>query len=219
VEFFVLNMTVAAALSLRMETLRDQQIAWLKYIERTSGKNFTEIARASGIDPSTFSKFLANRHGHTLTAKTVKRIEDATRVPAYESNVLPKIVAFSEEEAQPYVLDQRSDNLLELSLRELVSRTNSIDLWMLKTDALSAIGYVPGMVVAVDREETPRNGDAVVAQRYDMRRGTAETIWRVWRTPYLLGAPSSGEPPLPEIVDNERVVIMGVLQGGVLIRH
>lgn len=202
-----------------MESLRDKQLAWLRHIERTSGKTLTEIARASHVDPSTISKFIHNAQGHTLTTKIVQRIEDATRVPAYQSNVAPKLVAFSEEEAQPYVVDPASDNLLEVALRELVSRSNAVDLWLLKTTALSAMGLQPGMVAIVDRDAKPRNGDCVVAQRYDFRRGSAETIWRVFRQPYLLGAPAEGEPPLPEIVDNEKIVVMGVVTGACHIRH
>lgn len=212
-------MLADAGISQRMTTLRDQQIAWLKHIERTSAKTLTDIARASGISPSTFSKLLGNEEGHTLTAKTVARIEAATGVPAYESNVIPKIVAFSEEEARPYVFDARTENALEQVLRDFVAKSNSIDLWELKTNNLAALGLTRGMVVIVDREAVPRARDNVVAQRYDTRRGTAETLFRNFRPPYLITAPTLGEPSTPEIVDGEKVVIMGVIVAAFHIRH
>jgi transcriptional regulator with XRE-family HTH domain len=205
---------------MRMTNLREQQLAWLDHIASSSNLSLTEIARIAGLTPSTLTRFRNNDEmGHTLTARTVKKIEDATRVPAYEARVLPKIQAFSEDEATLYRIDIESGNPLEQALVSIAAKSNSIDLWRLKTSALAAMGYPAGMVVAVDRDAIPRNGDAVCAQKYDFRRGTAETLFRVWRTPYLLSAYANDEPANPEIVDNENVVIMGVIVGGCHIRH
>lgn len=213
-------MGIHAALSMRMTNLRDQQLAWLDHISRSANLTLTEIARLSGLTPSTLTRFRANDElGHALTAKTVKKIEDATRVPAYEARVVPKIQAFSEEEASPYVLPEVSSNPIERALRAVASQTNTIDVWRLKTGALAGVGYPAGMAVVVDREMIPRNGDAVCAQKYDFRRGTAETIFRVWRTPYLVSAYINEEPATPEVVDNENIVIMGVIIGGCHLRH
>lgn len=213
-------MGIHAALSMRMTNLRDQQLAWLDHISRSANLTLTEIARLSGLTPSTLTRFRANDElGHALTAKTVKKIEDATRVPAYEARVLPKIQAFSEEEASPYVLPEVSSNPIERALRAVASQPNTIDVWRLKTGALAGVGYPAGMAVVVDREMIPRNGDAVCAQKYDFRRGTAETIFRVWRTPYLVSAYINEEPATPEVVDNENIVIMGVIIGGCHLRH
>lgn len=213
-------MGLHAAYSMRMTNLREQQLAWLDHIASSSNLSLTEIARIAGLTPSTLTRFRNNDEmGHTLTARTVKKIEDATRVPAYEARVMPKIQAFSEDEATPYRIDVESGNPLEQALHAIASKSNTIDLWRLKTSALAAMGYPAGMVVAVDRDAIPRNGDAVCAQKYDFRRGTAETLFRVWRTPYLLSAYANDEPANPEIVDNENVVIMGVIVGGCHIRH
>jgi SOS-response transcriptional repressor LexA len=213
-------MGLQTAIFPRMTSLRDQQLAWLDHISRSGNITFTEIARVAGLTPSTLTRFKNNdTGGHTLTSRTVKKIEDATKVPAYEARTTPRIQAFSEGEAIPYVIDKASVNPLELSLSEAIGRSNSVDLWRLKTGSLAAVGYPAGMVVLVDRDETPRNGDAVLAQKYDFRRGTAETLFRVWRTPYLLTAAANDEPGTPEIVDNENVVIVGVVVGGAHIRH
>jgi transcriptional regulator with XRE-family HTH domain len=213
-------MGLQTAIFPRMTTLRDQQLAWLDHIAKSGNITLTEIARVSGLTPSTLTRFKNNdTDGHTLTARSVKKIEDATKVPAYEARIKPRIQAFSDGEATPYIVDKTTLNPLEQSLAETISRSNSIDLWRLKTGTIAAVGYPSGMVVMVDRDEQPRNGDAVCAQKYDFRRGTAETLFRVWRTPYLLTASSSEEPGIPEIVDNENVVIVGVVVGGAHIRH
>lgn len=208
-------MTVAAAMLLRMTDLRDQQIAWLDNITASSGLTLTDIARRAGLNPSTLSRFKQkNESGHTLTARTVKKIEEATGVPAYEQRIRPKLAYFNEEEAIPFKLDENAQDLMVEALRTVVSRTNSVDLWQLKTRALSAVGYAEGDVILVDREAQPRPGDAVCAQKYDWRRGIAETIFRIYRTPYLLTAIAFGDPGQPEIVDDENVVIKGVVIGG-----
>jgi SOS-response transcriptional repressor LexA len=215
-----LNMIASAAISVAMTTLRDQQIAWLDHISKSSGLTITEIARAAKLHPSSLTRFKnQNDNGHTLTSKTVKKIEDATRVPAYESRQIPVIQSFSEDEAQPFIAMDNPGNPVETALKAATKEANNIQLWTLKTNSLAAVGYTPGMVVAIDQLQTARSGDAVCAQKYDFRRGTAETIFRVFRHPYLMTAADTGEPALPEIVDNENVVIVGVIVGGFRLRH
>lgn len=213
-------MGLHVALSMRMTDLRDQQLAWLDHITQTAKMSLTEIARAAGLTPSTLTRFRQNdAMGHTLTAKTVRKIEDATHIPAYETKNIPKIQFFSENEAARYSIGADKDDVVNVAIDSLVKQTPTMDAWVLKTNALSALGYLPGMIVIIDREAQPRNGDAVCAQKYDLRRGTAETIFRVWRNPYLLSASAAGEPTAPEIVDDENVAIAGVVIGGFRTRN
>jgi SOS-response transcriptional repressor LexA len=215
-----LNMAVHPAISVRMTKLRDQQIAWLDHIKDKSGLTITEIARAAKLDPSTLTRFVnRNDKGHSLSTRTVKKIEDATRVPAYETRTKPIVQSFSEEEGQPYIAMDDPSDIVGSALGATAKAARNIHLWTLKTSSLAAMGYLPGMIVAVDEKTPARNGDCVCAQKYDFRRGTAETIFRVFRTPYLLTAHIGGEPALPEIVDNENVVIMGTVVGGFRLRH
>ncbi|MHA7969007.1 helix-turn-helix domain-containing protein [Rhizobium sp. CAU 1783] len=204
-----------------MTDLREQQLAWLENILSSSGLTLTDIARRARLNPSTLTRFRARDDGgHTLTSRTVKKIEDATGVPAYEVRTRPREAPiFSEGEATPFEFAEATQDLLVEALRAVVARSNAVDLWVLKTGSLAGVGYDPGDIVVVDREAVPRSGDAVCAQKYDWRRGTAETIFRVYRTPYLLTAALSGEPGMPEIVDDESVVIKGVVVGGCHLRH
>lgn len=203
-----------------MVDLREQQLAWLDNITASSGLTVTDIARRARLNPSTLTRFRAqNDSGHTLTSRTVKKIEEATGVPAYEQRARPRLVqAFNEVEASPYSFDEKTQDMLVEALRTLVARSNSIDLWTLKTQTLTAVGYSEGDILVVDRDLIPRAGDVVCAQRYDWRRGTAETIFRVYRTPYLLTANSQGDPGIPEVVDGENIVIKGVIVGGCHLR-
>jgi hypothetical protein len=90
-----------------------------------------------------------------------------------------------------------------------------VDAWRLKTLALESVGYLPGDIVFVERlreGEMPKAQDAVCAQVIDYRHGAAETVWRVYDAPYLVGASHdrTGYKPLP--VDGERVKIFGVIR-------
>jgi transcriptional regulator with XRE-family HTH domain len=212
-------MMMGTAIFAPMTDLREQQLAWLENIVASSGMTITDIARRAKLDPSTLTRFRnKNEGGHALTARTVKKIEEATGVPAYEQRLRPKLSYYSEEEGVPYRFDDGVQDLLINALRTTVSGNNSVDLWVLKSHVLAAVGYNEGDVVVVDREAIPRPGDAVIAQKYDYRRGVAETIFRVYRTPYLLTALAHGEPGQPEIVDEENVVIKGVVVGGCRLR-
>lgn len=212
-------MGLPAAISVRMTNLRDQQLAWLDHISKTSGLTFTEIARAAGLTPSTLTRFKKqDTNGHALSSKTVKAIENATNVPAYQTRTRPKLVTFSEGEGLPYTVED-TENPVLAALKVVADGSNALDLWELKTASLAAAGYSPGMVVAVDRNATPRSGDCVCAQLYDDRRGVATTVFRVFRTPYLVTAYRDREPDQPEVVDDHNVRIAGVVVAGVHVRH
>ncbi len=203
-----------------MNNLREQQLAWLDNIVSSSGLTLTDIARRAKLNPSTLTRFRArDDSGHVLTARTVQKIEAATGVPAYEQRAKARPAPMlAEGEASPFLFDDNVQDVLVDALRAVVQRSNSVDLWVLKTHALTAVGYFHGDVLIVDRDVQPRAGDAVCAQRYDWRRGTAETIFRVYRTPYLLTASMLGDPGQPDIVDDENVVIKGVVVGGCHLR-
>lgn len=213
-------MMSVAAIFAPMTDLRDQQLAWLENIISSSGLTLTDIARRARLNPSTLTRFYSkNESGHTLTSRTVQKIEEATGVPAYEQRVRPKLAFFAEEDAVPYKIEDESQGILIDCLKSVVARSQNVDLWQLKSSVLSAIGYDQGDVILVDKAAVPRPGDAVCAQKFDWRRGIAETIFRVYRTPYLLTALMSGEPGAPEIVDDENIVIKGVVMGGCRLRH
>lgn len=203
-----------------MDDLREQQLAWLENITTSTNMTITDIARRANLNPSTLTRFRAkNESGHTLTSRTVKKIENVTGIPAYEARLRrPQLAYFSEEEAEPYKIDTTTKEPLLEALKTVVSRSNDMDLWLLKAPVLQAAGYNQGDVILVDRAIPPRSGDAVCAQIYDWRRGTAETVFRIFRAPYLLTALVAGEPGMPLIVDDENVVIKGVIRGSCHLR-
>lgn len=207
-------MVTVAAIFAPMTDLRAQQLAWLDAITRSTGLTVSEIARRAKLVPSTLTRFHSrDRDGHTLTAKTVKKIEDAVGIPAYDVREVPKQVPQLAEEGAPFVLPEATGDLMLLALQDVVERNNSVDLWRLQTSALRACKYFPGDILLVDRNREAGIDDAVCAQVYDFRRGTAETVFRIYKPPYLLSADMEGEPLKPLVVDNETVSVVGVIVG------
>lgn len=104
---------------------------------------------------------------------------------------------------------------VEKLLRAIGGDRNAIVPWELNTRALELAGYLPGDVVLVDLNATPKPGDAVYAQLYDWPGRKAQTVMRIFERagPINLLVAKTTDPGLaqPHIVDGERVVIKGVL--------
>jgi SOS-response transcriptional repressor LexA len=81
---------------------------------------------------------------------------------------------------------------------------------VLRSRSLESAGYMPGDILMVDLNGRPEPGDVVCAQIYD-RSGKAETIFRIYEHPFLVAATLDGRLMKPHLVDNDRVVIRGVV--------
>jgi len=88
---------------------------------------------------------------------------------------------------------------------ELEIETADQSVWEIQGRGLEMLGYMPGDMVKVDRTVAARAGDAVCAQIVDEMRGTAETVFRAWRPPYLVTEtwdPAAKRDPLAINPDN-----------------
>ena len=72
--------------------------------------------------------------------------------------------------------------------------------WHLRTRALEGAGYLAGDIVITDASVTANAGDAVIAQVFDPRSGSPETVFRILESPYLVAASSDPAP-----IDRSRV--------------
>lgn len=189
---------------------QDTTRAWLRYVIENSGNpSIRQLAIRSKVDPSTLSRFLSDEDvDHDLSRTTVDKITKATGIPfgAHADGRRP--TAF-EDEASPYRLDRKSnDPRISEAVRYLIQAQSGLDPWVLKTRALELAGYLPGDVVLVDLNAEPEDGDAVVAQHYDLK---TETIFRLYQKPYLVAAAVDRVPRPPLLVDDRRVMIRGVI--------
>lgn len=190
---------------------RDQDratiIAWLDAIRARFRVEVPEIARRAKVSASTIYRWYDVGHPFSPSLTSIRKIAQAFDVPMPEAETArPR--GFEEGDAQP-VIEQ---------IKEILAGDNQ-GVWRLTTRALELAGYLPGDMLLVDMTVTPRAGDVVAAQVYNLERGTAETKLRVYEAPFLTTRtmdPAAVERPL--FVDNERVHIAGTVVRSLRVR-
>jgi hypothetical protein len=192
--------------------MRPQDVtrAWLKAVLEKTGLDPTGLAAKAGLHPSTLTRFVNNENvTHDLSRRTVSGIEKATGIAYGQDKVRQRTLGLAEPEGSAYVVEAGDgDSRIDEAVRYLVQAQNGLDPWRLKSRALELAGYLPGDVLIVDLNAEPEDGDAVVAQNYD---GGAETIFRIYQKPYLVAAATDRVPRRPLLVDDDTVMIRGVV--------
>jgi hypothetical protein len=182
-------------------------------VERT-GKAPTRVAKDLGIAPSTLTRLLKGPDSATATlhARTLRKLQDYSGIPPLlggDPSAPPTYRGFGED-AVPF--DAKSaDPAVSAALKALIGTRKAADPWTIRTRALERIGFLPGDIVIVDLGRRPEAGDAVCAQVYDWRRAAAETVMRLYEPPYLVAASLDEGLRRPLVVDNEQVIIKGVV--------
>jgi hypothetical protein len=192
---------------------------WLRTLPALTGKSLSQVADEAGVARTTlYNKLRPDDPGtSTLNASIIERIAKFHRVPgpgwAQISQGNATFILGFTEDAAPFA--GHGDEAIEAALRALIGGRNGIDLWTLKSRALELAGYLPGDVVLVDRNATPRPGDAVCAQVYDWQRKKTETVMRIFErasaVDLLLARSLDPTHSTPLLVDGERVVVKGVV--------
>ncbi|OCC01816.1 hypothetical protein BA190_26760 [Labrys sp. WJW] len=186
---------------------RQRVQAWIEGIERRFRVTRQEIAKRAGFSHSTIYRWFDSDRSDTPSALKVRQIADAFGIPAPTDVVEPP--GFSEGEAVPYHGETVQAGRNDPNLSD----------WVIGSRALELHGYMPGDIVTIDQSITPRSGDVVIAQVYNLEAGNAETKVRYYEAPHLTTKtmdPTASDRPL--YVDGERVAIMGVVTRSMRIR-
>jgi len=206
-----------------MEPSRAQIISWLKTIMAERQEKPTAWARRAGIAQSTLTRFLANDDAPMLSTRTLSKLAHAANTtPPFEilpSSSPPVSRPAGLEDAEGHHYTAPEDSNLERAILALIGDRETADPWELNTWALSQLGYVPGDIVIVDLGRKAEPGDIVCAQDHQWGRGRTATIFRLYEPPYLVAATTRPELAdrlrKPLLVDNDRVIIMGVVTDSV----
>lgn len=194
------------------KAIQAQQREWLKEIVKVTGNSLSTIAAKANVSDTTLSRLVNSAsYDGVLSAVTITRITEAYQLPGPEEYAgrRPMMGGFSEAER----FDAASDPAgIATIVQAMLGNRPSSDAWLLKTEALEEVGYLPGDVVIVDTKGTPAAQDAVCAQVYDFQRGAAQTVWRVYDPPFLVAASRDRTAHKPLLVDGDRVRIMGVVE-------
>lgn len=192
---------------------------WLRTLPDKTGKTLTTLAKEIHISPSTLTRPVQEGDDGTSTlhARTIAKITFHTGVAGPALGGAAAARRELDEEAAPY--EMASNDPLSAVLAALGAGHGAgaaITPWLLATRALELAGYLAGDIVLVDLGNAdPKPGDAVCAQVYDWPSMRAETVMRIYEragAQFVLVA-RTADPALNAIlpVDNERVVIKGVL--------
>jgi hypothetical protein len=201
------------------ETLRRRQRDWLAEIMARFGIKPTPLAKAAGVAVTTITRKLNDPDDTAILSDlTVARICDYLKIapPNFLSDDPPNLSGLREQEAEPYVAGA-ADPLMA-AIQALTSRPG-VDPWRIKGRALEYEGYRPGDIAIVDLNATPRQGDIVCAQIYDWSQpNNTQTVFRRLEPPFLVGAGPEDAARKPRFIDNEAVIIKGVVVASLRVR-
>lgn len=192
-----------------------RQRAWLLELLEKLRLTPSALATGAGASDTTITRLLNNpSYAGTLAQETIERIKNTYRVPGpedYAQSRRSPMIGLSE--ASRFDVARESEDLAAVVASILRARPKA-DAWRLKTLALESVGYLPGDIVFVEAlaaDQMPKPLDAVCAQVMDYQHGAAETVWRVFDAPFLVGAGQDRTAYKPLLVDGERVRILGVI--------
>lgn len=192
--------------------LQTRQRAWLQEVVKSTGLKPSQIAGVAGVSDTTLTRLLNNPgYRHTLTQLTIDRIKLSFKVPGpeeYATQGRLGMIGFGD--AERFDARHEPEGLARVLAAMLADRT-AVDPWRLKTNALELVGYLPGDLVLVDLNAVPKPQDVVCAQVIDWTRGGAETVFRVYDPPFLVAAATDRTGYKPLLVDNDRVIVKGVV--------
>jgi transcriptional regulator with XRE-family HTH domain len=193
-----------------MEPSRTDLQNWLKSVLEQTKLSPTALASKAGVAQSTITRFLNSPDAPMIGLRTMAKIAHAAGVSPYgPASSIARAPQLAEPEAVPY--RAQTNGPLAPILNLLATQHRAVDPWILQTDALEHAGYLRGDVVLVDLNAQARPGDIVCAQLYRWSEGRADTVFRLYEPPYLVAMTRDAELRKPALVDNDRVIIKGVV--------
>jgi SOS-response transcriptional repressor LexA len=186
------------------QTIRQQQRDWLREVMRITNRKASQLAVDGGVSDTTLTRFLnKDDYDGILSPLTISRIAEAVGIPPPGASPARGF----HDEGEPYLAGPNDEHAeaVRQYLGTGVNRTG----WRIRSDALQLAGVRAGDLLIVDETLTPKSGDIVVAQ---IEHGIgASTVFRLFQPPMLIGAAADPTLIKPEIVDGERVRIVGVM--------
>lgn len=186
-----------------------RHFAWVDWLCSRTGKTDASLAKEAGLAINYVYRKRAD--GTVLGATQIRMLAEHYGLPGPDTYLLPSSSGFSDEGARYDAAAPGQDAVLKSMIETALKGRPNAAPYILKTRALEDAGYLAGDIIIADASVSPNAGDAVVAQVYDLRSGTAETMFRILEPPYLIAACSDPALRKPLLVDNERVIVMGTI--------
>lgn len=190
---------------------------WFKEMHRKTGITQAETAAALGRAPTFLTRIYSGEQEMRL--RDAKIISKLLQVPLAQVMIRAGLGKEADLEEIPEVVSGMAEPSTRYEVRQVENAepasadasSNSVQSWRVETQSLASMGILQGDNLRIDLNAKPRTGDVVIAQIYDWRSGTAETVIRGYHHPYLVKSGTNASEMKPETVDNERIVIKGVV--------
>ncbi len=192
---------------------------WLKAVARHFNVSPSQLALNSGMAASTLTRYL-NDTTNTVGISQAT-LEKVSHFSGFRPGQIPgRLRGISEPDVVAYAEDkEHRPKWIEAAVEAARSGRNGVEAWVMKGAALDGLGIFPGDIAIVDQNRRAKAGDIVLAQIVDHTLGTAETVLRLYQTPFLVTHSMRLGPQRPEQVDDDRVSIAGVVVGTIRPQH
>lgn len=215
-----MSSTFAVRNLVHMDDTKRELKSWVRALADHTGLAPSTFGKRAGMSGSTVTRFLASDDDSMLSTDKIAMLAKYAGVKPLE---FPgrRGAGFAEVEAEPY---REPDVLNALdgsarAIKELCAGRNGRDPWTVRTALLDMVGVLPGDVVIVDLSKRAKAGDLVCAQVYDWRADRADTIMRMYDPPFLVSQSHTLPSTKPLMVDDDTVIIKGVIDAVIRIRN
>ena len=196
-------------------------VDWFKKKQKERGVTADQIADIMGRSRTSVSNIYSGNQKMSL--EWAQAFAQALDTPIDEilshAGALPQAAAkqvtsgFSEGDAAPFSGPPGATQRASDRASTFGGEKPGIDVWTVRTEALTLNGIMPGDQILVDSNmsERARAGDFVIAQDYNWQTGTAVTLLRRFEPPVLVSASSNPDLQRVHVVDGRNLVIRGVV--------
>jgi len=190
--------------------------AWLSAVAQHLNLSLSELAKNAGLAPSTVTRYFYDRSNKLgLSKRSLDAISAYSGVPYPTMPGQRTVGGFGSPDMVPFGDEERLDypDWVSSSVKIATAGRNGVEPWQIKSRALDMLGYLPGDILLIDRNKRPKAADVVCAQVTDLATGSTQTVLRRYEPPFIVAHSAKMGPQRPELVDDERVTIIGVENG------
>ncbi|WP_226778992.1 helix-turn-helix domain-containing protein [Oceaniglobus trochenteri] len=192
---------------------------WFKAALRRAGLTHNDVAEAIGRDRAVVSRIMNGKQ--EMKPAQAEAIATLLDIPLpevlnaaglfSEAAVPKKAPGFAEPDVVPFASSESVRGPQEAIIAAMKADRPGIDVWRVASGAMSLAGFIKDDFMLVDCRDVTRfsDGDVVIAQAYDWHHGTAVTLLRRFKPPYLISHSIEARDQTVHVVDDREVAIKG----------